>query len=46
MEDATRQDSIRQLIENTLNIHISCTNRGKSSTNISASNLDEVQRIN
>ena len=46
MEDATRQDSIRQLIENTLNIHISCTNRGKSSTNISASDLDEVQRIN
>jgi len=45
-EDATRQDSIRQLIENTLNISITCTNRGRASTNTSAANLDEVKRLN
>ena len=46
LEDAVRQDSIRQLIENTLNIHISCSNRGRSSANASASDLNEVQRLN
>ncbi|MEY8330823.1 hypothetical protein AALB81_16120 [Lachnospiraceae bacterium 48-33] len=44
-EDAVRQDKIRQLIENTLNIRISCTNRGKASTNTNAANLDEVKRL-
>ena len=44
-EDVSRQDGIRRLIENTLKINISCTNRGKSSTNTSAANLDEVKRL-
>lgn len=44
-EDAVRQDSIRQLIENTLNIRMSCTNRGRASTNISAANLEAVKRL-
>ena len=44
-EDPIRQDSIRKKKKKTLNIQISCTNRGRSSTNTSAANLDEVKRL-
>lgn len=44
-QEATRQDSIRALIENTLNIPISCSNRGAASTHTQAADLQRVKRL-
>lgn len=41
--DAKKQDEIRKVLENALNISISCSNRGHVSTNAQAANLHAVE---
>lgn len=43
--DTKRQDELRRLIEKTLTISISCANRGHVSSDVSASDLESVEKI-
>lgn len=43
--DTRRQDEIRMMLENALNISISCSNRGNVSSNIQAANLQAVENM-
>lgn len=43
--DTKRQDELRRLVEKTLAISISCSNRGHVSSDINASDLNSVEKI-